>query len=262
MKCLSDTHRTIDRKEQSIKMRILVVNDDGIDAVGIVRLAKAAKELGEVWVVAPAAQCSAMPQRITVRDTLTVKPADFPIDGVKAYSVSGTPADCVKVALMELLPQKPDIVFSGINEGYNAGHDILYSGTIGAATEALSNGIPAIAFSTEANDVYDVTDAYLLPIAAELLDKKLPANVMWNVNFPGCCLSEYKGILWDRVPANHQFYSDNYNRQDKADGSFVLTVCGIPVAQAEEGTDIKAVLDRYISIGTISNAVITKEHRG
>ena len=91
-------------------MRILVVNDDGIKAEGIRRLAACAKKFGEVWVVAPARQCSAMSQRITVRENLEVRKADFPVMGVKAYSVDGTPADCVKVALNHLLPEKPDIV--------------------------------------------------------------------------------------------------------------------------------------------------------
>lgn len=109
-------------------MRILVVNDDGIKAPGIKRLVQMAAGLGEVWVVAPAAQCSAMSHRITVRGDLEVKPYDFPATGVTAYSVGGTPADCVKVALGYLMTEKPDIVFSGINAGYNVGRDILYSG--------------------------------------------------------------------------------------------------------------------------------------
>lgn len=237
-------------------MRILVVNDDGIEAEGIVRLVKAAKALGEVWVVAPAAQCSAMSHRITVRGELTVKPVDFPVDGVTAYSVSGTPADCVKVALAALMPEKPDIVFSGINEGYNAGRDILYSGTIGAATEALSNGIAAIAFSSEANGIFDVVDAQLAAIAAELSQKKLPADQMWNVNFPGCSMAEYKGILYDRLPASHALFADCYDKTENADGSLRLVVNGILTDKADAGTDIRAVLDRYISIGVVGSEVI------
>lgn len=232
-------------------MRILVVNDDGITAEGIRRLAACAIKFGEVWVVAPAKQCSAMSQRVTVRGEMGVRKVDFPIAGVKAYSVDGTPADCVKVALRYLLPQKPDIVFSGINEGYNAGQDILYSGTIGAAVEALSNGIPAIAFSNEMNGIYDVVEAYIEQITRELLMQKLPVNALWNVNFPGCSLKEYRGILKNRILAGHQFYLDNYIKTDSGDESFVLEAQGIPVTEAEEGTDIRAVLDRYISIGII-----------
>ena len=155
-------------------MRILVVNDDGIKAPGIHRLAKMAAGLGEVWVVAPDAQCSAMSQRITVRGDLEVKPYDFPVVGVTAYSVGGTPADCVKVALGCLMEEKPDVVFSGINAGYNVGRDILYSGTIGAAMEALCGGVPAIAFSVAEEDECEVLDAYLESVAKELIAKKLP----------------------------------------------------------------------------------------
>ena len=139
--------------------RILVVNDDGIGAEGIVRLAAAAKNLGEVWVVAPGQQCSAMSHCITVRGSLQIRQEDFPVPGVKAYSVAGTPADCVKVGIRHLMQDRPDVVFSGINCGYNVGVDILYSGTVGAAMEALVNGIPAIAFSEERGGTSEVADA-------------------------------------------------------------------------------------------------------
>lgn len=239
-------------------MRILVVNDDGIEAEGIVRLVAMAKHLGEVWVVAPDAQCSAMSHRITVHGSLTVKRANFPVEGVQAYRVSGTPADCVKVALQQVMPEQPDIVFSGINCGYNAGLDILYSGTVGAATEALVNGVPAIAFSSEMNGVYDVVEEYLLPITKELLEKKLPGNALWNVNFPGCTLGELSGILRNRIPACELFYKDYYKRTEQEDGSLILEEAGVPTKQAAKGTDIAAVLERYISIGIVENALLGK----
>ena len=109
-------------------MNILVVNDDSISAPGIALLAKAAMALGDVWVVAPEFQCSAMSQKLTLREPLAVKKVeDFPVDVRAAWQVSGTPVDCVKVALDYFLPEKPDYVFSGINNGYNAGFDIAYS---------------------------------------------------------------------------------------------------------------------------------------
>ena len=213
-------------------MKILVVNDDGIDAKGIHILAEAAKELGEVWVVAPDRQCSAMSQCITVRGELAVRKREFPVEGVHAYSVSGTPADCVKVALLHILPQKPDIVFSGINFGYNAGQDILYSGTVGAAVEALSNGIPAIAFSNEANDIYDVVEKYLLSIAKDLSGRSLPSDTLWNVNFPGCSLEDYQGILENRIPADTQFYQDYYEVKEQSENGFLLEAGGNPIKEA------------------------------
>lgn len=238
-------------------MRILVVNDDGIQSPGIRRLAEMACKLGEVWVVAPASQCSAMSHRITVCADLEVRKVEFPVEGVYAYSVSGTPADCVKAALLHIMPQKPDVVFSGINNGYNAGHDILFSGTIGAAMEALLGGVPAIAFSSECECDYDVVDEYLYPIAKELIADELPLNQIWNVNFPCCPLAELKGILRDREPAQTQFYLDHYDRTDRADGSIILSAQGVPITECEEGTDIGAVLAGYISIGKVQNHVLS-----
>ena len=130
-------------------MRILIVNDDSIHAQGIRKLAKAASCLGETWVVAPEEQCSAMSQKLTLREQLTVrKVEDFPVEVAGAWAVGGTPVDCVKVALSYILKEKPDLIFSGINNGYNAGFDIAYSGTLGAAFEGARNGIRSVAFST------------------------------------------------------------------------------------------------------------------
>ena len=114
-------------------MRILVVNDDGITSEGIRGAQQLAARFGEVWVVAPDDQCSAMSQKITVRGDMKVKRIDFPVPAVQAYSVGGTPADCVKAALYHLMPERPDIVFSGINYGYNCGsrHTLLGNGRSG-----------------------------------------------------------------------------------------------------------------------------------
>lgn len=238
-------------------MRILIVNDDGISAEGIKHLAMMASKLGEVWVVAPDNQCSAMSQKITVRGSLIAKPYnDFPIKSVKAYSVSGTPADCVKVAVNVVMPEKPDVVFSGINIGYNCGYDILYSGTVGACTEAIMAGIPAIAFSSEMNCVYDAVDEYILPITKELLDNPPATNEIWNVNFPGCPVDEVKGIVWDALPAPGPFYSDDFDLTKHEDGSYEIFVKGKPATESSGHTDIKLVLDRYISVGKIKNSII------
>ena len=161
-------------------MNILVVNDDGINAPGIKKLASAAKNLGKVWIVAPDKQCSAMSHRITILSELVVKKVDFPLEEVTAYSVSGTPADCIKVAMQHILPEVPDLVLSGINNGYNAGVDLLYSGTVGAAMEALTKKIPAIAVSCEKESDYEVVDHYLLPILKDLLEQKIGKNEIWN----------------------------------------------------------------------------------
>lgn len=237
-------------------MRILVTNDDGIKAEGIRRLAEVAKRFGEVWVVAPETQCSAMSHRLTVQIPITVRAAEFPVDGVKSYQVGGTPADCIKAAVLELMPEKPDLVFSGINYGYNAGADILYSGTVGACMEALTQGIPSIAFSYQANDIYDTVDAYIEKIAEKLLGEQIAANEIWNVNFPGIRAEDCKGIKWDCTPAKHAFYIDHYLREELGDGGFTLKADGIPATEAKPGTDIAALLDGYISVGKIRNTIL------
>ena len=129
------------------KLKILIANDDGIRSEGIAKLARAAASFGTVWVAAPEHQCSGMSVRLTIseKSQMAVYRYDFPVPVEAAWSVDGTPADCVKVALNALLPFRPDIVLSGINDGLNAGLDVAYSGTIGAATEAAMHGVPAIA---------------------------------------------------------------------------------------------------------------------
>ena len=128
--------------ENKRPLRILVTNDDGIDAPTLLSLVGTAVKFGEVTVAAPAAQCSAMSQRLTLFEEIPAEEVDYPVPGVKAWKIGGTPADCIKLAAWSLVPEKPDIVFSGMNRGYNTGYDIAYSGTIGACKEAAIKGIP------------------------------------------------------------------------------------------------------------------------
>ena len=241
-------------------MKILVVNDDSIHAPGIVLLAKAAMELGEVTVVAPANQCSAMSQRITIRGDMRVdKVQDFPVPVKVAYKVDGTPADCVKIAMQYLLEEKPDYVFSGINDGYNAGFDIAYSGTLGAAFEAVMNGVPAMAFSNAMHSPLDIAETYLVDILRELMKAGQGRGEVWNVNFPAVAPDQLKGILRDRTVAPIQFYSENYRETRLPDGAVALTGQGSPLTEQDEtpaGTDVEAVLKGYISIGKIKSALM------
>lgn len=238
-------------------MRILVVNDDGIYAEGIRHLAMMAKNLGEVWVVAPDEQCSAMSHRITVHGSIDVRKEYNYLDGVEAYRIWGTPADCVKIGIKYVMPSRPDIVLSGINYGYNVGFDILYSGTVGAAMEALLNGIPAIAYSKEMNNNYELVDAHLLSITKDLLNRPIGKNEIWNINIPGCNLSEYKGVLEDRIPSQDSFHISDYDRIKLDGDDFRLDTNGKGNTSANEGTDMKAVLDNYISIGKVRNTILS-----
>ena len=233
--------------------KILVTNDDGIDSDGIIRLVKTAAKFGEVWVVAPCKQYSAMSHSATFWTPIDVWPVDFPVEGIHAYATSGTPSDCICVALNAVLPFKPDVVFCGINAGYNIASSIQYSGTCGAAFEASNQGFHTIAFSEYHEGTHEVTDKYIEEIASVLIDKPLGVNEIWNVNFPGCSLEECKGIKYGCVVSPVPFFSGGY-KEIKKDGDRITYMIDYkPVWEAEEGTDLRAVIDNYVAVGKVKN---------
>lgn len=232
--------------------KILITNDDGITAGGIIRLAKAAKEFGEVWVVAPDSQRSAMSHSISLRNSIEAYPVEFPVEGVKAFSCTGTPADCVRIGVRNIVPGKPDVVLSGINYGYNTATDIQYSATVGAALEAAFQLVPAIAFSEGTGDKDELADTYLPQLIEELLEKHLQYGEIWNVNFPTCEVSEVKGILWDRTVSKHSLFDDCYD-ETVVEGGISYMVHGHYREEAEEGSDLRALFDNYISVGIVKN---------
>lgn len=241
-------------------MNILIVNDDSIYAPGIQLLAQAATQLGKVWVVAPAQQCSAMSHKVSIGGIVHVeKVEDFPVAVECAYKVDGSPADCVKVAMQYLLKEKPDFIFSGINNGFNVGYEIAYSGTMAAAMEALMYAVPAIAFSNANNAPMTIAEKYILPVMKELTSKQKLTNEVWNVNFPSTETGTPKGILYDRMVAPVWLYNTDYREAKISDTGVRLEIHGIPITTAETvpaGTDMEAVLNGYISIGKVHSAVL------
>lgn len=233
--------------------KILITNDDGIESDGLVRLAKAAIKFGEVWVVAPDSQRSAMSHSIILRHSFDAWKVNFPVAGVHAYACTGQPADCARIGILNIVPGKPDNVFSGINYGYNMGADLQYSATAGAAFEAAFQKCHAMAFSEDAVNTHEVTDKYLEEIIAEYIDKPLGINQIWNVNFPNCRLEDCQGILRDRVVSKDEFYKDRYIETIKDDGRVSYMVQGLRNYEVSDGTDLKAVFDNYISVGIATN---------
>ncbi len=235
--------------------KILITNDDGILSDGLIRLVTVAKKYGEIWVVAPEGERSAMSHCITLRDTIEVKPVeDFPVEGVHAFSCSGTPADCVRVGGLSVLPERPDVLISGINYGYNAATDIQYSGTLGAAFEGSFQGYHAIAVSEPAEKCHEITDAYLEEVLDEAMEVRLDYGQVYNINFPKGKLSDCKGILRDRKVSRGMFYTDRYKQtREREDGVMELMVDGRWTAVGEEGTDLAAIVDGYISVGIVNN---------
>ena len=166
-------------------MRILITNDDGIAAPGIEALWRAVRDLGEVTVVAPDSERSAVGHAITLAEPLRVSDYAGP-GGLTGHAVSGTPADCVKIAVRAILAHPPDLVLSGINQGANMGTNLLYSGTVSAATEAAMLGLPAAAFSLADRHYRDFSAAaaYARRLAIEIGRRGLPRGISLNVNVP------------------------------------------------------------------------------
>ena len=180
-------------------MRLLLTNDDGVGARGLAALAEYVGDLGDVTIVAPDTERSAVGHAITLSDPLRVSEYDHPT-GLKAYSVSGTPADCVKIAVRALLKSPPDIVLSGINQGANLGTNVLYSGTVSAATEAAMLGIASAAFSLADPHHADFAPAaaFARRLAVEIHQRGLPGGVSLNVNIPPRPGSDIRGVAVTR----------------------------------------------------------------
>jgi len=179
------------------KPLILVSNDDGITAPGIRSLVSVAKEFGEVVVVAPDSPQSGMGHAITINKPLRLDKSDYFGDEVLAYQCSGTPADCVKLALDKVLPRRPDLLVSGINHGSNSSVNVIYSGTMSAAMEGAIDGLQAVGFSLldySMDADFSAARDVARKVIANVLDHKLPADTLLNVNIPKLKTDELKGI--------------------------------------------------------------------
>lgn len=237
---------------------ILITNDDGIRAEGMARLAAEAARYGEVWVVAPDGQRSAASHSITLHGHIDLYPWPYPVEGVKAFSCTGSPADCVRTGSLYVMPRKPDVVLSGINYGLNVASDLQYSATAGAALEAAFQGIPAIAFSEKAVQIHEAADHYLPLLLKELLGGDapltLPAGAIMNVNFPGCSLAECRGVMRNTALSDGMIFRDHYKLlQELPGGGLRLMVEGVRDERAAEGTDLWAVTHGYVSVGIVKN---------
>jgi 5'-nucleotidase len=231
------------------KRLILVCNDDGIFSPGISALADVAKKFGDVAVVAPDRQQSAVGHSITVMDPLRATPFELK-NGLVGIAVNGTPADCVKLAHDQLLDRKPDLVLSGINHGSNAGINIIYSGTVSAATEGTILGYPSIAVScTEFDEKADLTGCME---AAErairfVFANGLPRGITLNVNAPAGPL---KGLKWTRQADSR--YTDEYEaRIDPHKRPYYWITGRLEILDQSEDLDINVLKEGFGSISPI-----------
>ncbi len=233
-------------------MRILVTNDDGIDAIGILALAKELEKNHEVIVSAPSEQRSASGHSITITKPLLVKEVKLPGLKSKAYSVNGTPADCVRVALDKLTEGKVDMVVSGINYGVNLGTDVLYSGTVSAAIEAALYKLPSIAVSQEVKGGWeDFTAAakYASLVVKTAKENDLEGNTVLSVNVPALPEEEIKGIKVCKVGARS--YTNNYVPIRQEDDGVVYELRDELIDVHHEDTDTFYLKYGYVTISPL-----------
>ena len=229
---------------------ILVTNDDGIVAPGIRALISVMSELGTVVVVAPDKPQSAMGHAITINSTLFINKVSAENAVVLEYSCSGTPVDCVKLAVNEILHRKPDLCVSGVNHGSNSSINVIYSGTMSAAVEAGIEGIPAIGFSLldyDWNADFDAIKSSIRKITLEVLEKGLPENVVLNVNFPKLKEQEIKGIRICRQAK--AIWMEKFDKRITPQGKDYYWLTGEFVNQDKgEDTDEWALENGFISV--------------
>lgn len=227
-----------------------MTNDDGITAPGIRALISVMKELGEVVVVAPDSPQSATGHAITINNTLHINKIDIDPDVEIEYSCSGTPVDCVKFAVSEILKRKPDLCVSGINHGSNSSINVIYSGTMSAAVEAGIEGIPAIGFSLldyNWDADFEPIKSSIKKITEEVLQNGLPEGVILNVNFPKLKENEIKGIKICRQAK--AMWKERFDKRQTPMGKDYYWLTGKFVnLDKGEDTDEWALDNGYISV--------------
>lgn len=233
------------------KPLILVTNDDGIAAPGILHLSSIAKQFGDVFVIAPDKPQSGMGHAITINSTLRLQKTTYHTGATEEYSFTGTPVDCVKMAVSKLMGRKPDLVISGINHGSNSSINVIYSGTMSAAIEGSLEGISSIGFSLcdyHIDADFKPTTTFIEKILTAVLKDKLPLGVCLNVNFPKLKAEEIAGIKVCRQ-AKANWVEDFEERKDPYNRSYYW-LSGQFVNFEPEATDTDewALKNGFISI--------------
>jgi 5'-nucleotidase len=233
-------------------MKILVTNDDGIDSPGLHSLAKAMQSIGEVFIVAPDSQQSAVGHALTIENPLRAYP--YHLNGEKlGFAVNGTPSDCVKLAVSSLMDEKPDLVVSGINFGRNTSINIIYSGTVAAATEGMLLGIPSIAFSLDSfsrKSEMETAGYYAGKIVESIMLSVPPKGTLLNVNIPAISKDEVKGVQITQLSKSE--WIDKYEKRSDPFGREYFWFSGeYHFEDKDLQTDDFAIKSGYISITPI-----------
>jgi 5'-nucleotidase len=236
-------------------MHILVTNDDGVTAPGLLALAQAIRPLGQVSILAPDRNWSASGHVKTLDRPLRVKEIALE-DGTLAFCSDGAPSDCVALAIRGFFEQKVDLLVSGINPYANLGHDVTYSGTVTAAMEAAIWGVPAAAFSLDSPDHlvgpadYSAAAGVAFRVAQSVARYGLPPNILLNVNVPYLPEQQIKGVQVTRQGL--RVYHDKMDRRiDPRGRPYYWTIGDLPTGVPERGTDIGALAEGFVSVSPI-----------
>jgi 5'-nucleotidase len=229
---------------------ILVTNDDGITAPGIRNLVESIADLGDIVVVAPDSHQSGMGHAITISDILRMSSHDFGMAGVEAYKTTGTPVDCVKLAIYKILKRKPDVLVSGINHGSNASINVIYSGTMSAAVEGALEGIPSVGFSlcdfAEDADFRASRDV-ARTVTKQVLAQGTPKGTCLNVNIPKVAPEDLQGLRVCRQGAGH--WADSFEERQAPGGRTYYWMTGnFTDVDKGEDTDEWALKHGYVSV--------------
>jgi 5'-nucleotidase len=242
-------------------MNILVTNDDGIDSAGLWRLVRELKEIARVTVVTPESERSAIGTAVSLLQSVKVQKIKPTIDGVTAYTVDGTPSDCVILALGKLIPETVDLVISGINNGSNQGEDVYISGTVGGALQGYFRGSSALAVSAPRDSQNGMATAATATVRlAELISAaRLSSRIFLNVNVPDLPREELSGVKITRLARTSHIntvYDDSRERRDYYD----LVRTAVSEA-ATKGTDMYAKEHGFISITPLFTSLFERPPR-
>lgn len=234
-------------------MRVLLTNDDGIYADGIQELSKAMQKVAHTYIVAPDRERSAVGHAITMHHPLRAERVKlFHNPALPAWAINGTPSDCVKLAIQAILPERPDLIVSGINRGANLGTDVLYSGTVSAAVEGMILGIPSIAISLIEKEKADFRYAAKFAgyLAGLVQEKGLPHDTILNVNVPNLPERELKGVAVTRLGIT-RYNNEFEQRVDPRGRSYYWMVGEVVEIDNGNNSDMSAVREKKVSVTPI-----------
>jgi 5'-nucleotidase len=232
-------------------MRILITNDDGIHAPGLQACQRIARAISEdVWIVAPETDQSGVSHSLSLNDPLRLREV-----GERHFAVKGTPTDCVIMGARHIMPEKPDLVLSGVNRGRNAAEDVTYSGTIAGAMEGTVLGIPSFALSqafgaaTRTAPLWETSVKYAPDLIRRVLALGMPKDVLVNVNFPDCLPNEVAGIaVTAQGKRDQELLRIEPRRDGRGNPYFWVAFERQTAAEARPGTDMRALAERRIAV--------------